>query len=93
MISNTSPTQGTPAAALHPTTPRKPSTAPAAATDNLSTSSLDRLKAALAATPEIRPEMVARGTKLALDPNYPPLEIIEDVARIIVESEDLSNRE
>jgi D-mannonate dehydratase len=93
MISNTSPTQGTPVPALRPAAPRKPSAAPAAATDNLSTSNLDRLKAALAATPEIRPEMVAHGVKLALDPNYPPLEIIEDVARIIVSSEDLSNRE
>ena len=92
MISNTSPTQGTPVPALRPAAPRKPTPAPAA-TDNLSTSNLDRLKAALAASPEIRPEMVAHGIKLALDPNYPPLEIIEDVARIIVNSEDLSNRE
>ncbi len=94
MISNTSSTQGSPAPDFRSVPPKKPSAQPASPeADNLSTGNLQHLQAALAATPEIRPEMVAYGTKLALDPKYPPLEIIEDVARIIVQSKDLSHAE
>lgn len=97
MISNTSSTQGTPSPSLRPVSGRKTPAAPAAAsepsTEALSTGGLERLRAALAASPEIRPDVVALGNKLAADPKYPPLEIIENVARQIVESEDLSNGE
>jgi hypothetical protein len=97
MISHTSSTHGTPLSSLRPTGARKDSAAPAAApeasTDALTTGSLDQLRSALAASPEIRPEVVAHGAKLAADPNYPPLQIIENVARQIVASEDLSHGE
>lgn len=93
MISNTSSTHGTPPVPVPPDRARRAAATPAPAGDSLSTGNVQRLQAALAATPEIRPEMVEHGTKLAVDPNYPPREIIEDVARLIVESEDLSNGE
>lgn len=93
MISNTSSTHGTPPVPLPPERSRRAASTPAAAGDSLSTGNAQHLQAALAATPEVRPEMVAQGTKLAVDPNYPPREIIEDVAKLIVDSEDLSSGE
>jgi hypothetical protein len=44
----------------------------------------------MAASPAVRPEEVNRAEALAVDPNYPPLEIIERVARQIAASQDLS---
>jgi hypothetical protein len=61
-----------------------------AARDRVSTPGSTSLRSALAATPAIRPEVVERAKALALDPNYPPLQIIERVARLIAQSEDLS---
>jgi hypothetical protein len=93
MISHTSSTNGTPPVPIPVDRGRKPAAAPAPAGDVLNTSNAQRLQAALAATPEIRAEVVAHGHKLVVDPNYPPREIIEDVARLIVESEDLTSGE
>ncbi len=58
--------------------------------DTLSTASATGLHAALAATPEIRPEVVARAAQLAVDLNYPPREIIDRVANLIALSRDPS---
>jgi hypothetical protein len=63
---------------------------PAPAADRVSTERVAGLKAALAATPALRPEVVARGEILAVDPNYPPLQIIERVASLIAASQDPS---
>lgn len=90
MISNTSSTNGTPPPHLPPERARKSVAAPSLGTESLSTSSLEHLREALATTPEIRPEMVAHGERLAVDANYPPRAIIEDIARQIVASEDPS---
>lgn len=48
------------------------------------------LKAALAAQPEIRSEVVARGKELAADPNYPSLEILKNVGSQLISSPDLT---
>jgi hypothetical protein len=61
--------------------------------ENLSTHHAETLKQALARTPEIRPEVVENGQKLAVDPQYPPREIIEDISRLITASEDLTQPE
>jgi hypothetical protein len=58
--------------------------------DTLSTASAVGLQTALAATPEIRPEVVARIEKLAVDLNYPPREIIDRIANLIALSRDPS---
>ena len=59
--------------------------------DTLNTASSSALREALAAQPEIRPEVVEKAKKLAVDANYPPRAIIEDIARLFVKSQDLSN--
>jgi hypothetical protein len=58
--------------------------------DRLSTDKAEQLRTALAAHPEVRPEMVARGRALAADSSYPSPEIIGHVAAQIVNSPDLS---
>jgi uncharacterized membrane protein len=69
-----------------------PASAQAAGTgDQLSSASTDGLRQALAQTSEIRPEVVAKGKALAVDPNYPPRQIIESLAKLMVDSRDLSN--
>jgi hypothetical protein len=59
--------------------------------DNLSTTGIDRLRAALKSSPEIRPEVVERGRALAADPAYPSLAIIWHVSAKIVNSPDLTS--
>jgi hypothetical protein len=59
-------------------------------TDRFSTTGIDQLRAALKATPEVRPEVVARGQALAADPAYPSPAIIRHVSAKIVDSPDLS---
>lgn len=61
--------------------------------ERLSSSSSQALRAALNNSPEIRPEVVARGKALAVDPNYPPREIIEGLAKLMVESRDAADSE
>jgi hypothetical protein len=58
--------------------------------ERLSSSNTQALREALNNTPEIRPEVVAKGKALAVDPNYPPREIIENLAKLMVESRDAS---
>ena len=62
----------------------------AATGDHLSSASTDSLRQALAQTTEIRPEVVARGKALAVDLNYPPRQIIESLAKLMIASRDLS---
>jgi hypothetical protein len=68
----------------------KPAVAPQAR-DTLDTTSSTALREALAAQPEVRPEVVDKARPLAIDANYPPRAIIEDLARLFVNSQDLSN--
>ena len=58
--------------------------------DHLSSSSSDGLRQALAQTSEIRPEVVARGKALAIDPNHPPRQLIESLSKLMLESRDPS---
>ena len=58
--------------------------------DKISTKSADFLQSALAAQPEVRPEVVARARALAADPNYPTPEIMQRVAQQILGAPDLS---
>ena len=94
MIHSTSNNSGQPRSDAIATSDRKPaalpSTAYAATGETLSSAGADSLRAALAATPEIRPEVVARGKELASDVNYPPRAIIEDLAKLFQETQDLS---
>ncbi len=60
--------------------------------DHLSFTGAESLRAALAATPEVRPEVVAEGRHLAVDPNYPPLQIIEELAKVLLQSADPSEQ-
>ena len=61
--------------------------------ERLSSANTQALREALNNSPEIRPEVVARGKALAVDPNYPPREIIEDLAKLMIESRDSSDSE
>jgi hypothetical protein len=54
--------------------------------DSLSSANTQSLREALAQTSEIRPAMVARGKALAVDPSA----IIESLAKLMVDSRDLS---
>lgn len=58
--------------------------------ERLSTEHSQALQAALARTPEIRPEVVARGKALAADPSYPSAAIISGLSAMMVRSEDLT---
>lgn len=62
----------------------------AANSDSLSSANTQSLREALAQTSEIRPHVVARGKSLAVDPTYPPREIIESLAKLMIDSRDLS---
>jgi hypothetical protein len=91
MITNTNNVGSSPIPSPDPRRNRASVAAPATpAEDTLSTENATHLKAALANTPAIRPEVVERASKLAIDPAYPPLAIIEKVARMISDSNDLS---
>jgi hypothetical protein len=61
--------------------------------ERLSSSSTQALREALNNSPEIRPEVVARGKALAVDPNYPPREIIEGLAKLMTETRDAAESE
>lgn len=58
--------------------------------DRFSAKQTAALQAALAAQPEVRPEVVARGQALAADPAYPSTEILQRVAAKLVNSPDLT---
>jgi len=76
-------------AAAGPAAPRPPALRP----DQLSTEHAESLRAALARQPEIRPEVVARASLLAADPNYPPPAVIQRVAQHVLAAPDLSEDE
>lgn len=59
-------------------------------TDQFSPQHSAALKAALEAQPEIRPEVVARAKALAADPNYPPADVLRQVAAQVLRSPDLT---
>lgn len=56
--------------------------------DRFSAPQAERLRAALAAQPAIRPEVVARGVALAADPAYPPPAVLRHVAALVLRSPD-----
>lgn len=56
--------------------------------ERLSSTNTDALREALSNSPEVRPEMVERGKRLAVDPNYPPREIIEKLADLMLKSRE-----
>jgi hypothetical protein len=75
----------------------KPPSAPASAprpaeTDRLSAASQESLQAALQQQPEVRPEFVSLGQKLAVDANYPPKEIIRQISKMLIASVDASEQ-
>jgi hypothetical protein len=87
MINSTSKSDPTvPARTLTkaPVAPRAAAPSP----DQFSSSQAERLRAALALHPEIRPEVVARGLKLAADPAYPSPEVLRQVANTILRAPD-----
>ncbi|MBK9991787.1 MAG: hypothetical protein IPP19_13895 [Verrucomicrobia bacterium] len=59
--------------------------------DSLSSANTSSLREALAQTSEIRPEVVARGKALAVDLSYPPRQILEGLAKLMVDSRDPSS--
>ncbi len=61
--------------------------------DTLDTTASSNLREALAALPEARPEAVEKGRQLAVDLNYPSRAIIENLSRLFVNSQDLSNQD
>ena len=60
--------------------------------DHLSSSQSKILREALSSTPEVRPDVVERGHKLAVDPNYPPRELILRLAKLMSETVDPSEQ-
>ena len=94
MISSASNTPGQPLPGSLASTGPKPASTSASYTstqESLSSDNTDSLRSALAATPEVRPEVVEKGKQLAASPTYPALAIIESLAALITKSEDLSN--
>ncbi|MEO0054875.1 MAG: hypothetical protein RLZZ50_822 [Verrucomicrobiota bacterium] len=61
--------------------------------DRISTERADQMREALTNTPVLRAEAVERAGAIAVDPNYPPLQIIERVARLLAESQDMSEEQ
>jgi hypothetical protein len=91
MIQSTSlSTAAARAQALQPAKATASNTSAPVATDHLSTNGINQLRSALKATPEVRPEVVARGQALAADATYPSAPIIRHVSARIVNSPDLS---
>ncbi|MBI3885839.1 MAG: hypothetical protein HY302_08960 [Opitutae bacterium] len=90
MIQSTHSTSDPRLAAIDTTAHSPGAKALAVGRDHLSTAHSQALSAALARTPEARPEVVARGKALAADPSYPSAEIIGRVSALIVRSADLT---
>jgi len=95
MITNSNPIGSSQTVNNAPLRPRRnPSEAPPPAeSDSLSTTNATRLQAALAKTPILRSEVVARASALAADPSYPSAEIIGKIGRLLARSKDLSLQE
>jgi hypothetical protein len=79
-----------PEAAKRPSASSAPFHPPAQTGESFSTAQTEALRQALARTPEIRPEMVARGQTLAADPDYPSPAVIRQISGLIVNSQDAS---
>jgi hypothetical protein len=81
----------------HALDPRRERASSAAAStpreDSLNTTHANDLKAALARTETLRPEVVERASHLAVDAKYPPLQIIEQVASLLAASHDPSEEQ
>ncbi len=90
MISSTSSTDRTVRPDLVSSTPPAPERPQTPRSDQISTESAAFLRSELARQPEIRPEVVERARALAADPNYPPVEVLRNVAEQILNSPDLS---
>jgi hypothetical protein len=89
MIHSTSPSDRTARTdAVAPAT-AKP-TVRRADSDQFSAGQSAALREALAAQPEIRPDVVARAKALAADPAYPPREVLAKVAGFILASPDFT---
>ena len=65
---------------------------PAEKSEALASTQTKVLREALANSPEIRPEVVKKGHSLAVDPNYPPRELILRLARLMSETADPSEQ-
>ena len=59
-------------------------------TVQVSTASMSTLRAELNRQPEVRADVVARAKALTADPNYPSLEVLRNVADLILRAPDLS---
>jgi hypothetical protein len=89
MITPSSSNSGVPPAPREPKTSRAPAAQPETS-DRVSLRRNQDLQAALMRTPEVRPEVVDRGKHLAVDPNYPPLAVIESLASLFVADPDVT---
>jgi hypothetical protein len=89
MIHSTSPSDRTARTDAVSLVPQKPVVRGPGA-DRFSAEQSATLRAALAAQPEIRPEVVARGKELAADPSYPSKEILRQVGQTLLASPDLT---
>lgn len=62
--------------------------------DGVAFDSSQALESSLAATPDIRPDVVARGRSLAADPAYPPAETINKISNLLaMHLREAENRE
>lgn len=73
-----------------PLPPKSAGPAAGPGADQLSLEKIELLRQALAAQPEIRPEVVARGRELAADPAWPSHGILRQVSEIILRAPDLT---
>ena len=72
---------------IEPQAPSSPASEPSApAADPVGVRRVATLLSMLENKPEIRPEVLARGRILAADPTYPPPDIINKLANMIVGS-------
>lgn len=92
MIHSTSPSDRTARTETVSPVPQKPVVRGPGA-DQFSAEHSATLRAALAAQPEIRPDVVERARTLAADPNYPSLDVLRHVAGQLLASPDLTTDE
>jgi hypothetical protein len=62
---------------------KAPAKGPGLGQDQLASPSADALRAALASTPEVRPDKVAQATGMVQDVSYPPLELIHKISALL----------
>jgi hypothetical protein len=89
MIHSTSPSDRTARPESVAPVPQKPVVRGPGA-DQFSAAHSAALRSALAAQPEIRPDVVERGKALAADPEYPSTAILRSIAGKLLASPDLS---